>query len=418
MKQILILEPDENLARTLSEAILGLGEYALTVATTLREACLLVARQPHDLALLSIEDLLPGRRALQSLQPDLAVAAVAPDEAYVAHRFADSDAGKLRGIVLLSNLDEGLRRVLGIEEKGPVPDTNDILVDEAIAHGATAHSAAGEDTVDDARPDFSAGDTLVALGPPSAVEDRLAAALDSVAGNEKIVGSILTTSNAVLSKSGALSDEEVQAIVLRVSATWHEDDTALLQFIRPAERATDLLLFSRPALASQLLTLAAAPDCNVSRLRRAADELAARLAALTGTEMAAPEETPVVTSHAVRPEAAESVSYALVWQPRRPLPAALQVAVKRGLQSVATANNCTLRHQEVTAGLVHIVATCPGSRSSGWVAQLFKKGVEAQIQEQFGIPAQLWRAGFYAAEGERPLNQVELKLFAGAGAGD
>jgi hypothetical protein len=114
------------------------------------------------------------------------------------------------------------------------------------------------------------------------------------------------------------------------------------------------------------------------------------------------------------PEAPARRSFALIFQPRQPLPRVLQDAVQHALQDVAARAGCTLDHLDVSAELVHIVTGCPGDRGSGWVAQLYKQGVEMRIQDKFGVQAQLWRKGFYATESEQPLSDVELKLFLGA----
>ncbi len=412
MKRILILEPDEDQNRRLSQAIMAAipGEAAISVATSVREACLLVAQRPHDLAFLRIEDLLPARRALHSLQPNLALVAVAADE---AHGFPGIDIGRLRGIVSLTYLDEGLRRVLGVDDTvvGAVREPP-LPTEEEVPVSATA------DTVFDAKPDLEAFGTGVTASPTGEEESRLRDLLDNVAGNEKILGGIVTAGHALLAKGVGLSDEQVQTIVLRVIATWQEGNTALLQFIRPPDEAADLLLYSRPVSRSQLLTLAAAPAANVSRLRRAADELAARLGGLDRVEPITPQKTTRSPSSTVPSRAAVTTSYALVWRPRRALPAALQDAVGQALQSVADTNSCTLHHREVTAALVHIVVTCPGRRSSAWMAQLFKQGVQARIQMQYGVPAKLWSRGFYAKDGDEPLSRVELELFARAASED
>ena len=77
MKQILIVGADKELSDTLSEAIRARGAYPISQAMTVRESLLLVAQQKFDLVLTPLEMEPDVRRALQAIQPQLEVIAVA-----------------------------------------------------------------------------------------------------------------------------------------------------------------------------------------------------------------------------------------------------------------------------------------------------------------------------------------------------
>ncbi len=182
--------------------------------------------------------------------------------------------------------------------------------------------------------------------------------------------------------------------------------------IRPPDRTSDLLLFTRPLYRSQLLTLAVKPDFHVGKLRRAADELARELVG-AGVQQRAEREEPAVAAEQRPPDETGQRSFALIFQPRRPMPAAMRAAVSTALYDVAEEAGLNLHFQQVDGGLVHLVTTCPPRRGSGWLARLYKAGVEERIQDKFGVSAQMWRRGFYATESELPLSDAELKLFGG-----
>lgn len=399
MKRIMIVGSDEGLSQTLSDAIMAQGPYAVVRATTVREAFLLVAEQPFDLVLAPAAELPAVRRALHALQPELALAAIGTE----AEAGLQSVGEEFEfGIVSAASAAEDLQRILGA--RGDV--TNPLPADPAPAE---APSNADEETPDGATPALEPSK----LSPLPESERATVATLDSIVQNDKIAGSVLTSGSSVRAFGGKLSSAQAQAIARRVSETWREDSSALLQFMQAPDQDSDLLIFTRPAPKSQLLTLAAAPDLKVVRLRRAADALAADLARLAGSAPVDAPQAQVIDTNRFHSESARSDSFALIFQPRRPLPAALQQAVRQALQDVAAAAACELRYEQVSANAVHIVTTCPGERGSGWLAHLYKQGVEEQIQTQFGVPAQLWRRGFYATESDRPLSDVEVKLFAG-----
>ncbi|HZD11434.1 MAG TPA: hypothetical protein VE553_08840 [Candidatus Binatia bacterium] len=403
MKRILIVESDEELRNRLSEAVMAVGDYQVSQAITVREACLLIAQKPHHLAILPAADAPSARRALHALQPDLPLGVVTTGE---AESPLDQDGGAIRGIISAEHPQEGLRELL----EQAAPEEREALTNTMI----------------EVHPERPPDDTVVSTPslpempeeapseevPADDREFRLRQALEDAADNDKILGAVLASPDAVIMHGGALSGDQVEAIADRVSQTWREDSSALLQFMRPPDRSSDLLLFTRPTLGAQLLTLAAAPDLNLARLRRVADAVVSELAHLDDAESEGASESDLVDKDVFHTEPAAGDSFALLFQARRPLPPALQTAVGEALQEVASAAGCTLLYQQVAADLVHLVTSCPGQRGSGWLAHLYKQGIEERIQAKFGVPAHLWRRGFYATESERPLSDVELKLFA------
>lgn len=403
MKRVLVVESDEEQSRKLSEAIEARGAFSVSRAATVREAFMLIAQEPFDLAFVPGADLSSARQALHALAPDLALAVVMRGE---PAQVPELETQELRGVVFTGAPDEGLEKVFGGESEASGSPA------EQPPSETTTEPSAAETQV--ATPVAVADETIVS-GAPSAVEseetgDRARRVLESTVDSEALVGGVLTLSGDILAAAGALSAEQIEAIVRRVSLTWRDESTALLQFIRPPDRASDLLLFTRRVQGQQLLTLAAKPDFNVGTLRRAAGELAHRLA---GTEPQRPKDHgPVV---AIEEQVADAPSaqrsFALLFRPRRPMPAAMRAAVSTALYDVAEEEGLNLHFQQVDGQLVHLVTTCPPGRGSGWLARLYKQGVEARIQDQFGVPAHMWRKGFYATESELPLSDAELKLF-------
>jgi hypothetical protein len=228
-----------------------------------------------------------------------------------------------------------------------------------------------------------------------------------------LVAALLVRDGATVVAASEVAGEQVDLIAARVGETWHSENSAQIQFIRLATRAADLLLFTRIARNDLLLTLVAEPQRDVSGLRELAASVARQIGGPRAGMRAGTDSGLVVTTADVAQEAATGISYALVWQPRRRLPETLHAPLRRALERVASENGCQLTHVEITPDLVHVVVGCSDVHSSAWVARLFKHGSEAAIQAQFGIPAQMWKAGYYATEASQPLRPAELALFTG-----
>lgn len=417
MKRILIVQSDDEQAHNLSATIAAQGEATVSFASTVREACLLVAQGPYDIVLVDDAEIEGARRALQALQPNLPLKSLSLN-----------DLGSENGM-RLEELFSFLFDDAGTQESPSDPtDANETLV---VSRRETLVDAApdtgAEDTVIDARPHALPEETLIhrpkassavppaePQAPPEANDRRLADVLHVASHTERVVGCLLTVDDECIASGGDLSPVQLQAIAERISDTWRDSETALMQFIRLSEPTADYALYTRPAAQDQQVTLVAVPDIDAGRLRRSADALAGKLADLSGMPVHRMSQEPqLVATHSALPVPPAKRSFALIFQPRRPLPRALQDAVQHALQDVAARTGCKLHHLEVSAELVHIVTGCPGERGSGWVAQIYKQGVEKRIQDQFGVQAQLWRKGFYATESDQPLSEVELKLFVG-----
>lgn len=406
MKRVLVVESDEEQNRKLSEAIEARGEFSVSRAATVREACLLIAQEPFDLAFIPGADVLSARQALHAMQPELDLAVVMPGEPVDV---AALDAEDLRGVVFTDAPEAGLQDILGDAVKETVSPDDDTVLDvgpePSVADTqVTTVAAAVEETI--------VSEPLPAIEAEEDDDDRLRRALEAIVTDEKIVGGVVLSYGEIIASAGSLTGQQTTAIVRRIGLTWRDESTALLQFIRPPDRTSDLLLFTRPLHRNHLLTLAVKPDYHVGKLRRAADELARALMGADVQRRAEGEEPPVAPEQRP-PVETDQRSFALIFQPRRPMPAAMRAAVSTALYDVAEEAGLNLHFQQVDGGLVHLVTTCPPQRGSGWLARLYKEGVEERIQDQFGVSAQMWRRGFYATESDLPLSDAELKLFAG-----
>lgn len=417
MKRVLIVQSDVEKARDLSTTIAAQGDAHISHASTVREACLLIAEKPYDMVLVDERDEDGARRALHALQPDLMLKALSLGDLAAENgarleelfRFLFGEADEVSGGVPLVEAPGAAEPSVPSRGETAVEDLQEPAHDETLVDVAPYPSA--EETLVDAKPEATP-ERLAQIeddGSPS----RLSRLLREIPATDKVAGCTLSTSEGLVEVGGALTADQAQAIARRVADTWPARCSALLQFIQAGEPAVEFMLFTREAAPAHYMTLAAAPDADAGRLRRAAETL---MAALTDASGSAPEtgparEAPPVATHTSNANSNAPRSYAMIIQPRRSLPPALQGAVRDALQDVAADSGCRLSHESVTADLVHIVSTCPAQRGSGWLAQQYKQGVEQRIQDRFGVPAQLWRKGFYAQESDQPLSDVELKLF-------
>ncbi|MFW6182761.1 MAG: transposase [Chloroflexota bacterium] len=409
MERILILEADQQFAADLARDLRA--QYApetITVATV-REACLSLAQQPYDLAFIPHKDLENVIRALHSLQPDLPlIVLVSGEEKPVSRSYPDV----IKGALLKRDLERELAPLMySVQQTLSSPPSNG------------AASPAGESDADVAAEPAGKEGQEVGLSPGEAAAPIVEAPseqrpleviplLQQIAYEEKVLGAMISREDQLLAHNGSLDAEQAEDIRRRVAETWRPTNSALIQFMRLASRSGDLLLFTRPIRGDYLLTVAALPDLPVGQLRRQTDEPLRQLSSVVHGELRAPSQASVVaTTRPASSESGDGASYALVWRPRQPMPGMLQIALRRALERIAQANDCQLRHLIVDAELVHIVVRCPEEITAARIAHIFKRDAEEEIQQQFGVPAQLWQKGYYASESDEPLSQVELNLF-------
>lgn len=388
MTRILIFDSDDEAAAELKSVVETYGEHDVIVAPTLREACLVVTQFPHELAFVPRSEAENASQALVSLQPDLAVVAVALGEE--PEQLQPETEGAY-AVLTMDEIRENLADLLGVE---------------AQTEGAETVAAEEESPPET----ILVGVESSAPSAPSGLR-ALNEALEEAAQRDKIVALLLTEDSEILEQGGSLDEEEARLITSRISETWRPKNTALIQFLRLPSRTTDLLLFTRPMHNEYLVTLVALPDVGLGQVREIMDELFRRVSVVPGARLNQEPRESVVTAHVVRSDALDKESYALVWQPRKRLPTTLQDAIRKALEPIAEANSCSLTYAKVEAEVIHIVVSCPSGRNTAWLANLFKRGVEEEIQEQFGVRARMWNKGYYAAHSEAPLSEAELNLF-------
>lgn len=365
MKQILIVDPDDQFMARFFTMLISAGDYVVSATSVMREACLIVAQQPQDLAFISVEEDDSLLRALRSLEPDLPVVLMVQGD--------------------LALIPDGLRdQVQGVLQK-PIQMAELLEVIHTALH----------------RP------VLFSDAPPliGEVND----ALQQSHLMEKVLTALVTYKAVTLTHTGTLNDRQVNSIAAWINMSWRPSNTAQIQFLRLPDRSTDLLTYTRP-VADNLLTLVAFPDVPISQLRQQADELALRLS----DNLLIQNELHTITSHVITPEIHAIPSFAIAWRSVEPLPTMLHIPLRRAMERLAEANACILSHLEIRSELVHIVVQAPPGRNSAWVAHVFKNGAEEEIQKQFGVRAHLWNKGYYAIESSTPLNDDDFALFLSA----
>jgi len=379
MKRILIVEPDEQFATRLFQALVDVGDFSVSSTPAMREACLVIAQEPHDLAFVPVEQGTSLIRSLRSLQRDLRLVAVVPA--------ADSDLPTAFRPVVQGTL---ARTRVGSDVK--------IVLERAF--GAKLQP---KETVD----------------LPSAVTDNepageltLLESLQSVPLEDEVLTALLSQQAELLAHGGTLNEEQASAIVRHLAETWEPSHTAQIQFVRLPSRTSDLLIYTCPVGDRHLLTLAARPNTLVGKLRRQANAIAGEVRRLVnGDPSGEPDRSATVARERRGRDMVEQTSYAIVWRPQEPLNEMLHIPLRRALERIAETNACVLTHLDVDEDLIHVVVACPPGRTSAWAAHLFKQGAEAEIQKHFGMEAPLWEKGYHATESAEPLEQKELNLF-------
>ena len=359
-KSVLIIDEDKQFATNLWTALRQLGDYKITTARTLNQACLALIQETQDLAFLPLPNDDRPIRSLLVLQSDLDIVLCTPS--IIETQPPEKVANKTRGILPKDRLDTALPGLLSIIFEQTTPSTEE----------PTAHAAIHTGT----------------LGP-------------------RVQAAILLKQGELITHWGKLSKTEANLVAKTVTTDWADTEkTSQVQFFRLPEQGNILLLYTRTISAQgvtnkkkqMLLTLVSAPEVSLSWLRARADKLVGNLGNVMKT-------TAVSLAKPTAP------SFAIAWRTQQPIPKTRIIPFRRILERVAIANACALTYIDVQPQLIHTVITCPPGRNSGWATHTLKSSAEEVIQQEYQETRPLWEIGHYARESSEPLTPAELNIF-------
>lgn len=401
MKRILILDHDAQFASQLFATLGAAGDFSVSSTPMMREACLVIAQQPHDLVFVPYLNYASVVRSLRSLQPDLRVVVTVD---------AAGAADAVEGTAAAEMLAEPETAALAVQRFVPKTQllAEPLLVLDLLQKPAAA-PAPGRDQAQ-----------AVDAPRPAALDvAALTALLQRATRHEQLLSIVLSHGEVSLAHSGTLSEQQASEI-----AGWVMQSRpgpapeAQIQFARLPGRVSELLLYTRPVRVDYWLTLVALPNMPVTPLRQRADRVAKELEGMLGVQVDAPAGAqPAPPQRADAPNQ-ELNAMAIVWRAEKPLPAVLLIPLRRALERIADASACVVNFEDVQPDYVHLVLTCPPGRDSAWVAHRFKRGSEAEIQQQFGVQTRLWRVGYFASPSSQPFTPQELALFLEGQAGN
>lgn len=361
MKHILLLEPKLSEAEQLAEQIESAGAYAVTRVRNMREACASLAAQPQDLALIPISRNDSLVYSLRVLQPGLPLYLM-PDspQAFIPER--------------------QLQAVQGVVERPLILRALPHLLDGTW----TAELASAQHQVLDV--------------------ERLQLVLAELCADEQVRLALVVEGERVLA-SHTTAEASLEAAVLSRLARlpWAiRPNTTQLSFLNKVNGPENLLLMARPLGITQKLIVGAELNAGLTHLRQLGEEVVQKLADPTA-EIALPRPAPN--------------QYAIVWRGRQPVAEGLCTILQNVLGKIGQLYGCTIHHLEVVPDYVHMVLTVPPQRSSGWIAETFKRQSETLLARTLNISLPFWAEGYLARESAVPLSAVELKLFGDAGSG-
>lgn len=374
-KHVLILDTDEAFARQLVAELAQIDTYSTIIAPKLDAARRVMARKYQDVAFISVA--LADQDAitlLRTLQPDLRLILTVPTSQY---RISDTLANRMQGILIKPLMQMDLRPVLNVALKQPV-----WVRGIGTSNGVPAR-----------RKEL---DTAV-----------LISILQRANLGQLVQSAVFSQGAGLLAYWGDLTEEEAHRVVQQVASHEEEHGPVQIQFAPVPPKSEEMLLYTRVVTEDYLLTLTAVPETPLRELRLRAEKLCdTLLEALHGRVTVEDENISIDTGLLGKRR-----SFAIVWRPLRPLPQSLLIPLRRVFERLSATNACVMTHNDVQPELVHLVVLCPPGRDSLWAAYLYKNGSEAIIQQEYGIHATLWEAGYYATESAEPLPAAELNLF-------
>jgi hypothetical protein len=383
VQRVLVLEKDRKTAERLEAALKQRGDVSVSIVPTMREACLIVAQVPQELAFVPLADAEQLLHSLRALQPDLKMVLTTADlRATMPEDYRD--------------VFQGLVHSADLEEELPVLFRDGLLKKDSARPGRIAPGRRMEGAV-----------------PPSLSRLNKACEETGISQNNSPVQlAVLSYAGQVIGSYGDGAESYALAVADLIGRNWQKGQfTAQLQYLQLPDYYDARLVYSR-SVAGAVLSLVAEPETPVGELRKQADRLARRLSdgrEETGENVQS-HFTAVGRSYGAGTDGGSSSYYAIAWRPVKPLPSAVQNIVRDCVAALAEENKCRLRHLSVTSMIVHIVIECPAGRTAAWVVFLMKSGVNNEIQRQFGIQSSIWQKGFFATESDQPLSETELKM--------
>lgn len=351
----------------------------MTSTPMMRSACLIVAQQAQDLALVSMDEGSEAVTVLRRFQADLPVVVIASAEtAFVP--------------------DVLRRQVQGTYSRAAGDEKARAIVRQLLSA-----------TVEPQTPGAPASDTDQ-LPRPAAIAARLGMELETSGAT----GLLLSRNGQALAYAGAFTDVQAADLACEVHQEWQVAGNrgALLKFHLLRENAVDVLLYTRSLANGHLLTVIAPAESRLGFLRAQLDRLALHLGVAYGpatANKAGADSTPRLS--ATEPELPETRCFALAWRPDSELPAVLLQPLRKALDRSARANECLMTHAEVDADFVSIVVQCPAGKEGSWLAQRLKRDTENAIRQRLGVEVTLWEDGHLARETSQPFSRGALATY-------
>ena len=352
MKHILLLEPKLSEAEQLAEQIESAGAYAVTRVRNMREACASLAAQPQDLALIPITRNDSLVYSLRVLQPGLPLYLM-PDtpQAFIPERQLQAVQGVVQRPLILRALPH--------------------LLDGTW----TAEFAAAQDNILDV--------------------ERLQWVLAELCADEQVRVALVVAGEQVVASHTTAENDLPTAVLGRLAHHPPRPSATQLTFLNKTDGPENLLLVAQPLTLQQTLIMGADLHAGLTHLRQLGQRVAHQLADPTA-EIALP-----------RPSANQ---YAIVWRGKQPVAEGLCTILQNVLSKIGQLYGCTIHHLEVVPDYVHLVLTVPPQRSSGWVAETFKRQSEKLLARTLNITLPFWAEGYLARESAVPLSPAELRL--------
>lgn len=196
----------------------------------------------------------------------------------------------------------------------------------------------------------------------------------------------------------------------KIRATWETKPARVqIQYTELADHDEEYLLYVKP-MEDYRLTLVATIDRSLRVLRHIADLLAQTMLE-NRSEPPASSRGPVI-GYDQDCLLESQGTYAIAWRPVAPIPRSLRPIIQASALRLAQNKGCLVRFVGIASDHVHLVLQCPARRKASWAAYVFKKGIEEEITDRYGVKVSLWRTGFLADLSGAPIGGDTLLAYA------
>ncbi len=375
MVKILVIETDQQIASRLHVSLQAVSRTQTKIVTSMREARLELTKQHYNLAFIPADTAAQNALGLKVVQPDLSV---------IVYHFGldespgDEDLDLFQAVMTLNDLE--------------------ISLPEIVAQVRWNQS------------DLSLSKYGASQSKELLSQERLSELCRIVKLEGSVQQIILSRGDEFVAHGWVQSNERAQEVLTTINDSWIGGKrTAQVQYMYSSLSDDPVVLYTQ-LVGRDLLTLVARRDTPIPELRAQATGLADEMLGISGQLNDIGEVAPTNLAWQSGRLGQYPSSYAIILWTIDAIPTPIEDLISTSIKRVANENDFSVEYLDIQRDHVQIVVLCHVPRTSSWIVNIIKAGIEQDIQGQYGLAPSLWVTGYYVTETDEPLTGAKLDL--------